>query len=310
MPFVSSIRGTFGPASENRGVADGGQVAELLRQDPNSPGLPTGGTITTAGGYRIHTFTDTGTTSFNLNSISSLNVEYLVVAGGGGSAPLGGGAGAGGYRTGTLNGLDTPRTVTVGAGSFGRSDYPGALPNSSNGLDSVFDSITSIGGAKGGAYTTVGAPGGSGSGAGAIRAAGGGGAGGAGSPATGPTGSPYGGGSGTSGQGNPGGNAYQQYPTPGGGGPGGAGVASSITGSSVVRAGGGGGSVHGPGSTYHPGSGGAGGAGGGGAGQKEPGVAGGNGLVNTGGGAGGCGYPGPTPGSTGGPGIVVVRYLL
>ena len=61
---------------------------------------PSGGNITNSGGYTIHTFTSSGTFT---NTISNLNVEYLVVAGGGGGgAKRGGGGGAGGMRTGTL----------------------------------------------------------------------------------------------------------------------------------------------------------------------------------------------------------------
>src|SRR6056300_1004400 len=60
----------------------------------------TGGTITYVDGYTIHTFTDSGT--FTL--ISGGEVEYLVVAGGGGAPgrDVGGGGGAGGLLTGTL----------------------------------------------------------------------------------------------------------------------------------------------------------------------------------------------------------------
>ena len=54
----------------------------------------TGGSITTSGGYRIHTFTS-GSDSFVSDYTGA--VEILVVAGGGGGAPIGGGAGAGGY---------------------------------------------------------------------------------------------------------------------------------------------------------------------------------------------------------------------
>ena len=43
---------------------------------------PTGGTITTSGGYTIHTFNSSGT--FTVFSPIT-NVEYLVIAGGAGS---------------------------------------------------------------------------------------------------------------------------------------------------------------------------------------------------------------------------------
>ena len=47
--------------------------------------LPTGGTITTSGSYRIHTFTSNG--NF-INTLTNLSVQYLVIAGGGGGGVL------------------------------------------------------------------------------------------------------------------------------------------------------------------------------------------------------------------------------
>ena len=59
--------------------------------------LPSGGTITTSGNYRIHTFTS----SSNLVLTKSVACEYLVVAGGGGG---GGANGAGGNGSGHYGG--------------------------------------------------------------------------------------------------------------------------------------------------------------------------------------------------------------
>ena len=74
-----------------------------------SGGVPikaTGGTVTTAAGKTIHTFTASGT--FEVISSSLSSVDYLVVAGGGGGGAAsaggirhGGGGGAGGFRTGS-----------------------------------------------------------------------------------------------------------------------------------------------------------------------------------------------------------------
>ena len=61
-----------------------------------SPISATGGTVTTAGGKTIHTFTALG--DFIVTSGND-NVEYLVVAGGGGGGNVGGDGGAGGFRT-------------------------------------------------------------------------------------------------------------------------------------------------------------------------------------------------------------------
>ena len=66
----------------------------------------TGGTITTSGNFKIHTFTGDG--CFVVSTVGNSpvvptggpsNVDYLVVAGGGGGGNIEGGAGAGGYRT-------------------------------------------------------------------------------------------------------------------------------------------------------------------------------------------------------------------
>ena len=81
-------------------------------QVPQNPSFitATGGTITTSGDFKIHTFTGPGT--FCVSSIGNpgggpSNVDYLVVAGGGsGGQNHGGGGGAGGYResSGTVSG--------------------------------------------------------------------------------------------------------------------------------------------------------------------------------------------------------------
>ena len=282
-----------------------------------------GGTITTSGGYTIHTFNSSGTFVANRN----LDVEYLVVAGGGGGgAQHGGGGGAGGYRcsvTGESSGggasaeqrlrvlTGTSYNVIVGAGGSG------ALATATNGggtigtmgSNSSFSNITSVGGGGGAAWTNKGATtGGSG---------GGGNGGDAGATATGA--------SGTSGQGYAGGNGTGNYSAGGGGGAGavggngvsgtlagagGVGVASSITGSSVARAGGGGGGIYIASGTA---SGGAGGTGGGGTGGWSDGAgtqraAPTNGTTNTGSGGGGNGTFNTNAGS-GGSGVVIIRYL-
>jgi len=272
--------------------------------------VATGGTITTSGDYRIHTFTGPGT--FCVSNAGapagSDKVDYLVIAGGGAGASGNGGAGgggAGGYRVsypspaGTIPVSVQGYPITVGSGGAGVTP---PSPVGSSGSNSVFSTITSAGGGGGAKQPNGnGASGGSGGG-GSID----GGCGGAGN--TPPVSPP---------QGNPGGNSPgdgQPINAAGGGGAsaagengtpspaaGGAGSANSITGSSVTRAGGGGGSVS-------SGTGGAGGAGGGGAGGNggSPGVA---GTANTGGGSGGGGPdPGSSPSANGGSGVVIITY--
>ncbi len=261
----------------------------------------TGGTITTSGDFKIHTFTSSGT--FTVTSAGgpggSNTVDYLVIAGGGGSgSEVGGGGGAGGYResfpnpaTGGLSVSAQGYPITVGAGGAGSAS---AAPGT-QGSSSVFSTITSAGGGQGGGRVgSGGGAGGSGGGAGYFGAGGSGN-----TPSVSPPQGNDGGGAPGSVSGGAGGGASSA----GGNGPGangGNGTASSITGSSVTRAGGGGGS----GSPADSTTAGAGGPGGGGAGSESG--AGTAGTANTGGGAGGG--LAPPAGAAGGSGIVVIRY--
>jgi hypothetical protein len=273
----------------------------------------TGGTITYGvDGYTYHTFTSSSTFT---PSVALTNVDYLVVAGGGGGGhytntteQYNGGGGAGGLRctvgaTGGGGSLESKLSLSSGTGYTVTVGSGGAY--NTNGSDSVFGSITSTGGGRGGAFYTGGvATGGSGGGAGGNTS----------SPNTSP------GASGTANQGYAGGSGGRQgpggYGTGGGGGgaggvganaanidaaPGGAGgigvkitelASATNTGVSNYYAGGGGGGAEG-------GTPGAGGAGGGGAGSTYG--AGTAGTANTGGGGG--------SNAAGGSGIVIVRYL-
>jgi hypothetical protein len=267
----------------------------------------TGGTVTEVGGYRIHTFTSSGT--FTVTNGGT--VEYLVVAGGGGGGlgnnNGGGGGGAGGYITSSLEVSTQSYNVTVGAGGAGRSVHA----DGGSGSNSMFGSITAAGGG-GGAGTSLplgsaraGVAGGSGGGASYWES--GTASGGAGNvPNTTPSQGNNGGGissglnAGRAGAGGGGaGAAAANVTTIGVGTAGGNGVASSITGTSIIRAGGGGGC----GDSVFSASG---GAGGGGAGLFN-GVAG-SGTINTGGGGGGSLATGSS--GNGGSGIVIIRYLI
>ncbi len=252
-------------------------------------------------------------------------LQYVVVAGGGGGGGwVGSGGGAGGYRssvTGESSGggvsAETPLavisgtsfSVTVGAGGIGTSINPGGSVGTSgtNGGDSVFGSITSVGGGRGASWNSSGAQSG-GSGGGIDNNLTGSRLGTAGQGYDGGIGSavPNYAGSGGGGAGQAGQNATTVL-----GGNGGNGVQTSITGTATYYAGGGGGGVNTPVSGSAAGSG---GLGGGGAGRQSNGVSGTApaGTVNTGGGGGGDGLSGPssqTTGGNGGSGIVIVRYL-
>ena len=288
----------------------------------------TGGYITSDANYYYHTFTSSGT----FIPQRTLSCDYLVVAGGagGGSGNItwvpGGGGGAGGYRTtvGTSGGgasaesqlsvtSGTSYTVTIGAGGAGGL-YGAPFGTGTNGSNSVFGSITSLGGSGGGAYLNSAATGGSG----------GGGSNG------GSSGTNVAGSSGTANQGYNGGSgtwvtSYELSTGGGGGGAGSAGANGNALGSSTGGSGGSGitSIISGTSTTYAGGGGGAGvisgpaGLGGGGAGAQKNGNTGGSGTAgtaNTGGGGGGSkggaggGLGTDFNGAAGGSGIVIVRY--
>jgi hypothetical protein len=234
-------------------------------------------------------------------SPTSYSVDFLVIAGGGGGGSNGpdpgngGGGGAGGYRTSTQTvNAGTVITVTVGDGGAGA---PGPYVQANGGTNgstssisgSGLTTITSAGGGGGGNSNYPGNNGGSGGGTGGT------GTGGLGNtPSTSPsqgfnagTGGPAGGGGGAGEAGSTDGAGY-----------GGDGAASSITGSSVTRAGGGAG-----GSSGQPG-----GDGGGGNAYTGPGN-GGDGTANTGSGGGAGSVPSNLSGA-GGKGVVILSIPI
>jgi hypothetical protein len=327
----------YGDATQGWQIVEAATDADLPRPTFVTA---TGGTITTSGDCKIHTFTGPGTFAVSQISNCAANneVSYVVVAGGGGSAGFkpcspaagSGGGGAGGYRESkspvtpyTASPLDgrpnAPNRITVTATSFpiavggGGAQGPRSSPGGqgTSGVNSTFSSITAAGGGGGSNYPGPGIAGGSGGGG---RGGGGGPceAGGAGNtPSTSPAQGFPGGAGGATGTGGGGGGATAAGTggVAGGcttqGGPGGAGATSSINGTPTARAGGGGGST-GPSPAGNPG--GVGGAGGGGNGGV-PGSIGQCGTANTGGGAGGAKSNGTCePGTNGGSGVVIIRY--
>jgi len=291
----------------------------------------TGGTITTSGNCRIHTFTGPGTFTVNSTAETAANneVSYMVIAGGGaGGKGHGGGGGAGGFRETkspvtpyTASPLDgqpsapnritvtaTDFPITVGAGGAGSPASGCGTPFTNNsGSNSVFSTITSAGGGKAANWTNAGATGGSGGGGGGPTAPTTSGYAGNTPPTTPPQGNPGGngtnpgGGGGGGGATASGGNSTSPGPNANGG-AGGAGATTSINGSPTAFAGGGGG-----GNYFSPGVGGAGGTGGGGAGATVPADNAVAGTANTGGGGGGGGAN-YIKGAAGGSGIVIIRY--
>jgi len=289
--------------------------------------VASGGTITTCGDYKIHTFTGPGTFGVAQLSPSAPEnaVDWMVIAGGGGGGASdgGGGGGAGGYRespgasTGcysvsplagnsavTVTLTDFP--IAVGAGGTGAPVPGGGVVVGTNGGASAFSTYPSAGGGYGGVESVPGDRDGNsgGSGGGGMSGGGSTGCGAAGNtPPTSPA------------QGTAGGNAYGTSPpdhrTGGGGGGatavganagagcggnGGTGATASIDGTPTQRSGGGGGGTRGATAGTATGGGGAGGV------FPSIGTA---GTDNTGGGGGGASFCG---GSNGGSGVVIIRY--
>jgi len=270
--------------------------------------IATGGTITTVGNYKVHTFNSSGTFTINKATV----IEILVVAGGGsGGEGHGGGGGAGGliYKS-SFAILGQSYPVVVGAGGPLTHFYSDLIPGDASGSpgnNSVFSNLTAIGGGFG--STWAGGDGGSGGGSSCLVY----------DPGSLGTGS----GKGVIGQGNDGGPVYyiSNGPGQGGGGAGasgqsgsgatpmttvggngGMGLTYNISGSPVTYAGGGGG-----GGAIGAGIGGNGGGGNGGFLSQNPTA----GVPNTGGGGGGGAAMANYPyriGFAGGSGIVIIRY--
>ena len=298
----------------------------------------TGGTITTCGDFKIHTFTGPGT--FQVTRIADNtddnNLDYLVVAGGGGSTTGGGGAGGFRYSSSTycspscapghplrsttgLSAAVQSYPVTVGGGGTAGTYTPATSGGA--GVNSVFSTITSAGGGGGGKPGSPSGAGNGGSGGGTggdpgPTAAGAGNT----PPVSPPQGNPGGTGSSTgswvAGSGGGGaigsGTAGQQNNCNANGGPGGAGAGlptafgsnGESCGSFRYYSGGGGGgsSTDSTPTPTVP----SGGVGGGGNGANVASTAGNAGTANTGGGAGGGEFQ--ADGAAGGSGIVVIRY--
>jgi hypothetical protein len=284
----------------------------------------TGGTVTTSGDFKIHTFTGDG--NFVVSQLGPDNtIDYLVLAGGGGGGNTpgeqAGGGGGGGLRSAktgnhgsyTVHPNSSTTGVTISAATFpitvgGGGAAPGPS-SSASGSNSVFSTITSAGGGRGGS----GGPGdsaengGSGGGGGWNQGRGNGntppvsppqgGDGGRGNQGSVP--SVRGGAGGGSGSGNDG----SDLNVPGNAaGAGGAGATNHITGSPVVYgSGGGGGGLSNPTWNTSKGNGGT-GAGNG----ADNGSAATSATANRGGGGGGA--SGAQAGSAGGSGVVIIRY--
>lgn len=255
----------------------------------SSAQIPSGASV-----QLLKTGTNTWNALFGVIAANAYTAQYLVIAGGGsGGGNNGGGGGAGGYLTSTTSfSSGSIYTVTVGAGGAGVTATAQGIDGSDSSLIGSGVSVTSTKGGGGGSQNgaNTGRSGGSGGGGAYLSGSGG----------TGTVGQGNNGGLGASASGNGGGGGGASASGIGadaGSSPckGGDGIASSITGTSVTRAGGGGGG----GSDRF----GAGGSGGGGAGgQLSASI---NGTANTGGGGGGGRTNTGTSGA-GGSGVVLL----
>ena len=270
--------------------------------------VTSGGTITTSGDYRIHTFTTTGTSTFITDK--AITAQVLIVAGGGsGSGDRAAGGGAGGLIfTNMLISSSTYSVIVGTGGTVGSGNVHGT-----NGSNSSFNGQVAIGGGSGGSHydgAYIGSTGGSGGGGAApnpsIPTAAGG---------AGTAGQGFGGGTGYyntgiqivsagggGGAGGPGSNA-----TTAGGGNGGPGLLITIGGISAHYAGGGGGAGA---QDSGPTVGGRGGVGGGGTAGQSSSINATPGTPNTGGGGAGAGNAGwPGNATNGGSGIVIIAFI-
>jgi hypothetical protein len=134
----------------------GWKAIESNSVDPTAASFitATGGTITTSGDYKIHTFTGPGTFTVTCLGQPTNTVEYLVVAGGAsGGGNRGGGGGAGGLRHNFPSPVTGGQPVSVqgypisvgGGGAAITGDGKGNPGSSSSGFG-----ITSAGGGGGG----------------------------------------------------------------------------------------------------------------------------------------------------------------
>lgn len=158
----------------------------------NPTPVSTGGTPSTSGNYKIHTFNSSGT--FTLTAGANVTIEYLIAAAGGGGAAastaVGGASGAGGGAGGlhtwypeAINGNDCigPRfvlkqgdyiTITIGGGGASGSTSGGAGGFGGNSSMYIYNSTGTLlnyllmyggsGGGQGATYNS--SPGGSGGG--------------------------------------------------------------------------------------------------------------------------------------------------
>ena len=112
---------TTGTASTSTFLRGDGAFA-----DPFTYMSATGGTITTDGNFKVHTFTSSGNFVPTVGTrTGATDVQYLIVAGGGGGGALGGGGAGGMLSASSLTLSSQDYSIVVGAGGTGASGGSG-----------------------------------------------------------------------------------------------------------------------------------------------------------------------------------------
>lgn len=151
MPFISSVRGTYGAqgqrnrASRRRITATGGNsVSDITVNGKN---------------YRVHRFNSNGTFSVSDAGVGAdVKLDVIIVAGGGsGGVDNGGGGGGGGLIDTQITPTVTNYSLTIGDGgplrAGAENDGPGR-----GGLNSTGFGLTALGGGAGSGWANTSAP--------------------------------------------------------------------------------------------------------------------------------------------------------
>lgn len=150
---VRRFKTALGSQVKNYGIGSG-----KVNLNPNA----SGGTITDVNGYRIHTFTTTGTNYFQIIS-GSFNAEITLIGGGGGgsagNAQWAAGGGGGGYMEVVFQVSPGSYSINVGAAGLAQTTCNNAnWTDSGKGGNSQFSTLIA-GGGSGGNNASVGGAG-------------------------------------------------------------------------------------------------------------------------------------------------------
>jgi hypothetical protein len=160
--------GGGGSHPSDQAGANGGSGIVILRYPTAvtaiaSATAATGGTTSTQTigdtTYRVHAFTNTGTSTFTVSNAGNLGPAEVLIVGGGGSGGVdcGGGGGGGGVIQASVNLSATSYSIVVGAGGAARPGTSDDGPGNGGQNSSAFG-LTALGGAGGTGWANVGVP--------------------------------------------------------------------------------------------------------------------------------------------------------